>query len=282
MVQDNGGSWRDQLSVVKDKVVEAKRLEELEEKLQIQRSRDGILEKLKEDTPDALGRQFRALENAFRSGGRELFPAETIIGAAEQLQVLSDKAEFYLDAVGKFDDIFTEAHQQALAKLQHDLPKLKERFDKQVAEWSNVKIVVDGTKFRHKLPEDEPTLAHIAKTFYNRAHGIDLNLPKQFFARKAENFHVATFQDIPYAYGEVSDVPDTFALAVGEVLGTNFTKLARGFMYRWCREGFSAKKLDTLSVRVTSRDEVKFYTGLNFLRSQTRGMSDWIYSRKVT
>ena len=280
MASDNGGSWREQLSKVKDKVVETERRTELERKLQVQRTKESIAEQLEADTPDELERRFRGLQDALRAGGRELFPVKTMLDAAKQLDDLSDRIEFYVDTLNKFEDVFPAPYKDLLPRLQANIADLKERSAKQVEEWSNVKIVTDATKFRAKQPDDDPTLLHIAKTFYERAHGIDLNLPKHFFSKKAEGFHVATFQDIPYAYVEVGDVKDSVTIVVGEVLGANFVKLVRGCMYTWCRRGPLGKS-DAISVRVMSRDEVKFYKGLNFLRSGTRGMSDWVYSRKV-
>lgn len=280
MVSGNGGSWRDQLSKVKDKVAETTRQKELERRLQVQQTKESIAERLATDTPDELDRRFRGIQDALRAGGRELFPVETMLEAAKDLDDLSDRAEFYLDTLEKFGEVFPAPYKELLPKLQASLDELKKRSAKQVEEWSNVKIVTDATKFRGKQAEDDPTLLHIARTFYERAHGIDLNLPKHFFAKKAEGFYVVTFQDIPYAYAEVGDAKGTITIVVGEVIGANFIKLVRGCMYTWCQRGPVAKT-DTISVRVTSRDEVKFFKGLNFLRTGTHGMSDWSYSRKV-
>ena len=288
---DTAASWRTQLSKLKDKVVEEEKRKEqerkeeekrreVERKLQIQRTKEGIAEHLRTDTPEALHRTLRSLQDAFRAGGRELCPVGTMLTAATELDEFGEKIAYYMDSLTNFADAFPAAYRDLLPRLQASIKEAKDRSAKQVAEWSNVKIVTEGTEFRGIQPEDEPTLIHVAKTFYQKAHGIDLNLPKNFFSKKAAGFHVATFQEIPYAYVEVGDIKDTVTLAVGEVIGTNFTKLVRGFMYIWCQKG-PVGKTDTISVRVTSRDEVKFYTALNFIRSGTRGMSDWTYSRKV-
>jgi len=253
---ETSASWRTQLSIVKDKVVEEEKRKErerkeeekrkeVERKLQIQRTKESIAEHLREDTPEALHQTLRGLQDAFKAGGRELYPVNTMLGAAKELDEFAEKIAYYMDSLSNFADAFPATYRDLLPRLQASIKDAKDRSAKQVAEWANVKIVTDGTQFRDIQPEDEPTLIHVAKTFYQKAHGIDLNLPKNFFSKKAAGFHVATFQEIPYAYVEIGDIKDT------------------------------------VSVRVTSRDEAKFYTALNFIRSGTRGMSDWSYSRKV-
>ncbi len=275
-------SWREQLSVVKNKVVEAEKRKALERKLQIQRTKEGIQAKLKEDTPDALERSFREIETGMKAGGRELFPVETMQAAARQMEELNEKVQYYLGVMKdkQFADLFSSAYQQTLRRVDAGIKKLRDRASKQVDEWSKVKLVMDATQFRGKLPEDEPTLIHVAKTFHQKAHGITLNLPSTFFSRRSEGLWVATFQDIPYAYVMETDVEGTLSLAVGEVIGTNFLKLVRGFMHTLATRG-PLGKLETIHVRVTSRDEVKFYTNLNFLRTAVRGMLDWTYSREI-
>lgn len=280
MVSEAKGDWRDQLSKVKDRVVEVERRKALEDRLKIERTKEGLTEQVQKDSPEVLQHQFRELQDAFRAGGRELYPVDTMLAASVQLDELGDRVELYLDSIERFQDVFPAAYVGLLPRLKAGVESIRERSGKQVQEWANVKIVTDGTAFREKREEDEPTLVHVAQTFYKKAHGIDLNLPKQFFAKKAQGFYVATFQGIPYAYVEVGDIKGTCSIVVGEVLGTNFSKLVRGFMYAWCRKG-PLGKIDSLSVRVTSRDEVKFYTALNFLRTRTLGMSDWTYARKV-
>ena len=277
---NNASSWRKQLSVIKDRVIETEKQKELEEKLHIQRTKEGIAEKLAQDTPEELDRRYREIENGFRAGGRELFPVQAIQEAAKALEELSEKVSYYLGCMKDFQELFLPPYPQVLNKLKAGLAKLTDRSAKQVQEWSNVKLVTDGTQFRPKQPEDEPTLLHVAKTYHKLAHGVELNLPKNFFAKKAEGFWVATFQDIPYAYVMQTDAPGTFTIAVGEVIGANFVKLVRGFMHKFTAEG-PIGKLKAISVRVTSRDEVKFFTGLNFLRTDTRGMSDWTYTRSI-
>ena len=278
--ESNGTSWRDQLSIVKDKVVEAENRKELERKLQIQRTRDGIAAKLAEDTPEEMDRRFREMENDLRAGGRELYPGKAMQSAGEAMEELTAKAKYYQDAMKEFPDLFPDPYPQTLKRLEPGLARAQERSAKQIHEWSNVGIVTDGTQFRKKEVDDEPTLIHIAKTFHKKAHGIDLNLPKAFFSKKSEGLWVATFQEIPYAYCLETDVAETFSVSVGEVIGTNFVKLVRGLLHRFCTAG-PVGRMNKVSVHVTSRDEVKFYTHLNFLRTATRGMSDWTYTRKL-
>ena len=110
----DGASWRQQLTVVKDKVVEAEKRKELERKLQIQRTREGIAAKLAEDTPDELERRCREIENGFKAGGRELFPVEAMQIAAEGLDELSAKVAYYLDSMKEFSDLFPPAYRHVL------------------------------------------------------------------------------------------------------------------------------------------------------------------------
>ena len=218
-------NWRKQLSVVKDKVVESEKQKELEIKLHIQRTRDGIAEKLAEDTPEALEQRYRDIEAGFRAGGKELCPVAVMEQAAKGLEELTEKVMYYRGAMKEYEDLFPDPYPLVFNKISTGVDKLNERSAKQAGEWANVKFVMDDTKFRRKETEDEPTLIHVAKTFHTKAHGIALNLPKAFFAKKTDSMWVATFQDIPYAYVMETDVPGTFTIAVGEVIGTNFVKL---------------------------------------------------------
>ncbi len=282
MVQNASNSWRRQLSAVKETLVEAEKRKALERKLQIQRTKDGVAEKLAEDTPAALDARYHDIETGFKAGGKELFPVEAMQQAAAWLDELEEKTHYYIDIMKdkEFHDLFPDPYPQVLKKIESGCQKLRDRSSKQVQEWSNVKLVMDATQFRRKQPDDEPTLIHIAKTFHKIAHGMRLNLPSSFFSRQNEGLWVVTFQDVPYAYVLETEVEGTVTIAVGEVLGANFLKLVRGFMHKLATEG-PLGKLDTISVRVSTRDEVKFYTNLNFIRTATRGLSDWTYSRQV-
>jgi len=124
-------------------------------------------------------------------------------------------------------------------------------------------------------------LVEVAKAFHKRAHGIELNIPKSLFVAKKNNFHVVAAGEEVLGYFEAFPEEKRLSFAVAPPQGVNFTKLIRGIVHQFCTKGPASLPKDEIRVRVYSREEVKFYTELGFIRAETLGMSDWLYQRKV-
>ena len=276
-----GGSWHEQLARLRPKVVESEKSRDLEKKQKLERTKEALAESLDRDTPEELVRQLRAVEAAYGNAIRTFYPPQHFSGLVEQLEEYRVKLHYYVEQRKRFPDVFSSAYKQVLPKCDRELAELKKNLEKQKGQWQAVQQIVEQGEFRAKAKEDDPKLIQIAKEFHLRAHGIQLNIPKTFFATKRVNFYVAASGGEPYAYVEYFPNEETISFAVKPVEKVNFTKLTRGLLYQFCRRGPLAQPLEGAHVRLTNTQEVKFYTDLGFLRSKTLGMSNWIYQRRI-
>ena len=67
-------SWRDQLTKVRDQVVEQEKRREIEKRLERERNEETLGRRLKSDTPEALAARFGEIRRAFDRDARKCYP----------------------------------------------------------------------------------------------------------------------------------------------------------------------------------------------------------------
>lgn len=276
-----GASWQDQLAKLRPKVVDAEKSRDLEKKQKLERSKEALAGSLQRDTPEELARQLRDIEGAYSTAIRAFYPPPHFGGLMERIEEYEVKVHYYIDQRKRFSDVFAPAYKQVLPKCDRDMAELKKGMAKQKGQWEAVQQIVEAGPFRAKAKEDDLRLIDIAKEFHHQAHGIQLNIPKTFFATKRANFFVADRDGEPFVYVEYYPNEATLSFAIYPLEKVNFTKLARGVLHQFCLNGPLETPIGTVQVRLTNTQEVKFYTDMGFLRSKTLGMSDWLYQRRI-
>lgn len=281
-------SWKKQLQHVKSKVLEAEKQREDLKRMQLERSRESLQERLKEDTPEALDGVLAALKKECSRSSREFYATPHLQTALDRLGELGQKLRFYKDCQKDFGKLFTPRLRQTLDKLLRDLGAVQRGVEKQLAQWRAAEQVLSGTLFRPRGPADDGVLVGLAKAFHEAAHGGALSLPKNFFANEKDGFYVADFHEQPYGYVKYWPKEDVITFAVAQPKNVeppvklNFNKFIRGLLHHFARNGPLQKPLDTLRVRISYAREAKFFTEIGFVRSETHGMSDWTYSCSLT
>jgi len=281
MISDDAKSFRAQLLAIRPQVEEAEKERELNEQEEKDRTRDKLAEELKKIPPDQFFRHLRELEGHYKAANKNFCPMEAIRGCLSQLDEFKEKVDRYQYYRGRFADIFTDSMQRSLDEAGRTMSALRETIDSQWQQWQEVSELVNKVNFRLRTKKDDTDLIEVAKTFHQRAHGIQLDVPKNYYGGKGDQFFVAEVEDKCVGHFEFYPSENRIAFAIITLKGINFIKLVRALVENFCREGPVPSPLDTVNIRLYDRQEVKFYTDLGFMRAETLGMSDWLYQRKL-
>ena len=274
-------SWRDQLTQVRDHVVEQEKRREIDKRLEQERNEEALGRRLKQDTPEALAARFGDIRRAFDRDARKFYPLPQLEEALKALTDFGDLLRFYNDCMKQFPKVFTPAHKTGIPALLRDLGELQQGLDRQLAQWREVKTGLDHVQFRARKPSDDAPLVTVAKTFSDRAHKVGLSLPNDYFSRENTNFWVAEMEGKPIGYVKYmpADQALNFAIEPGEKI--NFSKFIRALLWKFCSQGPLPQPLPHARVRVAFVREVKFFTDMGFVRAEVKGPSDWINQREI-
>jgi hypothetical protein len=274
-------SWRDQLTKVRDRVVEQEKRREIEKRLEQERNEEALGRRLKQDTPEALAARFGDIRRAFDRDARKFYPLPQLEEALKALTDFGDLLRFYNDCMKQFPKVFTPAHKTGIPALLRELAELQQGLDRQLAQWREVKTGLDHVQFRARKSSDDLPLVTVAKTFSDRAHKVGLSLPNDYFSRENTNFWVAEMEGKPIGYVKYmpADQALNFAIEPGDKI--NFSKFIRALLWKFCSQGPLLQPLPHARVRVAFVREVKFFTDMGFVRAEVKGPSDWIYQREI-
>lgn len=282
MAIDSGQDWRSQLQQLRGTVEEREQQRAEEERLKLQRSRESLQERLRQDTPENLNHQLQELRKTCDRAARRFYPIDAIEAACSKLGDFGKRLEFYQGCQGQYVDLFTPRIKDSIAKCQDSIANIQRGLDRQMGQWRHIRDVVAEVTFRARKDEDDVALAEAAKTFSEQAHGMGLTIPSDFFSGESENFYVVVHGD--HAIGHIKSWPEqhVVTLAFTAPVKLNFPKFVRGVLYKAYRDGpLSAAGQDAVRVRLGMSREVKFYTDLGFVRSQTVSVSEWVYERPL-
>jgi len=282
MSDEQALSWRDQLTRVREQVVEMTGRRETEKRLQRERNEDSLKEKLKEDTLEALNQRAGDIRRNSDRAARRFYPLPHIEAVLSDLSDFGDLLRFYVDCMKSFGRVFPPTYKTALPQMLGDLGALQRGLDRQLGQWRTIKDIVDNTVFRQRQTQDNAALVAVAKTFSDRAHKISLSIPGDLFAHEGENFWVAACGEAVLGY--IKYWPDdkvvSFALSPAEKV--NFNKFVRGLLHKFhMNKEIFPEAAPAVRVRVRYVRETKFFTDIGFVRSETLGPSDWIYQRDL-
>jgi uncharacterized protein YaaR (DUF327 family) len=274
-------SFREQLLAIRHQVAEAEEEREQKKREERERTKEKLAEELKQNPPERLSQQLKAIEESYKSVGKRFYPVEAIEECIRELEGFEELVKRYLRYQERYPDIYSESLQRGLKQLKQGIADLRDKIQPQWDQWASVANLLKTTEFRQRQKGDEGRLVEVAKVFHERAHGIDLNIPKSLFAAKRDNFYVAASGDGIFGYFEAFPEEKRVSFGIAPPQGVNFTKLVRGIVHHFCTKGPTSLPKDEVNVRIYSREEVKFYTELGFIRAETLGMSDWMYQKKV-
>jgi len=281
MPTDEGLSWKEQLGRLRTQVSELEKQREIRKRLQRERSEQSLKERLKEDTPEALNARFKGLRERFDHAVRKLYPLVGLEPLVTEVDDMHDLLAYFGEGVKQYPNAFSPNHKTLIPVLVGGLEELKGGIQKQIQQWHEVRGVVEPLTFRARTAKDDPALVAVAKLFSERAHGIHLSIPGDFFAHEQANFWAADLAG--EAIGHVKYWPDAkvVSFAFTAPSKVNFNKFIRGALHRFFTSGPLPEPMDAVRVRITYGREVKFFTDLGFVRKEIRGPSDWIYQRDV-
>ena len=260
-------SWRNQLSSVRKDVIEAEKEREIRKKMEAERSRDALGERLAKDTPEAIANRFNDLKKNCQQAGRKLYPPEQLRAFQTDLVDLQELIHYYEICKRSHPDLFTTPMRQAMARIQEGTADLLKSITKQLDQWEGVEKLIDATAFRSRTDADNAPLIDVAKSFSLSAYGMPLSLPNDYFATERENFWVADADGTIYAYVKYWSADNAISFAVAEPEGVNWRKLLRAFLFIFCARGPVAEKLDAINVRLSDPSEFKFYQDLGLRRT---------------
>jgi len=281
MAENGELSWREQLTGLRERVLELERRRETEKRLERERNEQSLARRLKEDTPEALAAKFAEIRRRFDRDARKLFPLAHLEEARKELVDFRDLLSFYADCMKSFPKVFSPAHKTGITALLNEMAELEKGVERQLGQWREVKKLVDAVRFRPRQASDDAALVTVAKTFSEHAHKVPLSIPADYFGRETANFWVVELQGAPVGY--VKYVPEDKALNFSiEPGGTvNFSKFIRAVLWKFCSQGPLPAPLASARVRVAYVREVKFFTDMGFVRAEVKGPSDWIYQREI-
>lgn len=281
MPNDSGLSWRDQLASIRDDVAQMEQSRAEEERLQLERSRDSLKERLRDDTPDGLRQQLQDIRKNCDRAARHFFPPEALETALRSVLDFEKRMLFYKGCQKEFDDLFTPQIVQTIARCLSDLENTKKGLNRQLGQWRQIQGILGNVGFRAKTEEDDRAVAQSAKTFNEQAHGITLSIPSDFFAGEDEGFHVITYGEDVIGYVKWWADRDVVTLALAPPGKVNFPKFVRGVLARAYQGPLADKKQGSVRVRLSMSREVKFFTDLGFVRKETISVSEWIFERPL-
>jgi hypothetical protein len=274
-------SWRDQLTKVRDRVVELEKRREVEKRLEQERNEEALGRRLKTDTPEALAARFGEIRRAFDRDARKFYPLPQLEEALKALTDFGDLLRFYNDCMKQFPKVFTAAHKTGIPAQLRELAEVRQGLDRQLAQWREIKTALDRVQFRARKPSDDAPLVALAKAFSDHAHKVGLSLPNDYFSRENTNFWVAELDGRPIGYVKYVPADQALNFAVEPGDQVNFSKFIRAILWKFCSQGPLPKPLSHARVRVAFVREVKFFTDMGFVRAEVKGPSDWIYQREI-
>jgi hypothetical protein len=280
-------SWRDQLTKVRDHVVEQEKRREIEKRLEQERNEEALGRRLKQDTPEALAARFGDIRRAFDRDARKFYPLPQLEEALQSLTDFGDLIRFYDDCIKQFPKVFTPAHKTGIPAILREMTELQQGLDRQLAQWREVKTALEQVQFRARKPSDDAPLVAVAKSFSDRAHKVGLSLPNDYFSRENTNFWVAELGGKPIGYVKYMAADQALNFAIEPSAGgqasekVNFNKFIRAILWKFCSQGPLPTPLPQARVRVAFVREVKFFTDMGFVRAEVMGPSDWIYQREI-
>jgi hypothetical protein len=282
MPRDSGDDWRAQLEKLRGNVEEMERKRAEEERLRLERSRESLQERLRHDTPESLNHQIQDLRKDCDRAARRFYPVEGIEQGQAKVQDFAKRIQFYRECEGQFSDLFTPPVKLAIARCHEEIEKIRWGLDRQLRQWGEIRDVLGNVAFRTRLAGDDKGLVQAAKQFSEAAHGMGLAIPPDFFSTEGAGFHVVAHQEAVLGY--IRHWPDqrvvTFAVVPPSKL--NFPKFIRGVLYKAYRSGpLAATGSNSVRVRLGMTREVKFFTDLGFVRSETVSVSEWVYERSL-
>ena len=281
MALDSGLSWREQLASVREDVEQMAQRREEEERLQLERSRESLKERLSSDTPQSLLQQLQDLRKECDRAARRLFPPEALAAALRGVLDFEKRLLFYKGCQKEFDDLFTPQINQTISRCLSDLENTKKGLNRQIGQWRQLLEVLQDIGFRAKTEEDNRALTQAAKTFSERAHSIALSIPNDFFAGEDEGFHVVTHGESVIGHVKWWDDRGVITFAVSPPDKVNFPKFVRGVLFKAYQGPLADKKQDGVRLRLSMSREVKFFTDLGFVRKETVSVSEWIFVRPL-
>jgi hypothetical protein len=283
MADDHGLSWKDALSKVRRNVVEQENQRELERRLEQERNESDLRERLKVDTAESLNARTQAIRADFDQAVRKFCPIGDLDKVREAQQNLHDLLRFYESCFKRFGQVFSARHKSDIPRLRKELEELRRLLNRQDRQWKAIAEVLEEVSFVPRTPEHDEALLIVARDFSQRAHGIELSIPADYFVHESENFWVVETTEHVLGYVKLveEDGARRLVFALSPVGKMNFNKYVRGILYKFATEGPPPEKLSAIRVRVTYQREVKFYTELGFTRTEIKGPSDWIYERPV-
>ena len=274
-------SWRDQLTKVRDHVVEQEKRRQIEKRLEQERNEEALGRRLKQDTPEALAARFAEIRRAFDRDARKCYPLPQLEQALTALTDFGDLLRFYDDCMKQFPKVFTAAHKTSIPVQLRELAEVQQGLDRQLTQWREVKAALDRVQFRPRKPSDDAPLVALAKAFSDRAHKVSLSLPSDYFSRENTNFWVVDLAGKPIGYVKYVPADQALNFAVEPADKVNFNRFIRALLLKFCTQGPLPKPLPFARVRVAFVREVKFFTDMGFVRAEVMGPSDWIYQREL-
>ena len=274
-------SFREQLMAIRPKVEAASEERKLSEQEEKERTKDKLSEELKRVRPESLFSGLREIEDRYKTANKHFYPASVIQTTMNELMEYKKKIDRYVYYSGRFEDIFSPAILRTYDSLQRGIVELADKIQPQWDEWQSMIEYIESLIFRPRQKGDEPKLVEASKVFHQRAYGIQLDIPPKLFASKKDNFFVLAKDQTVIGHFEGFPEEKRIVFVMAPQKGINFIKLVRGTVHRFCTRGPIELPKGEVNVRVYSREEVKFYNDLGFIRTKTLDMSDWLYTRKL-
>ena len=269
MVDNGERSWREQLTGLRERVLDMERRRETEKRLERERNEQSLARRLKEDTPEALAAKFAEIRRRF---DRE---------ARKELADFGHLLRFYADCMKSFPKVFSPAHKTAITSLLNEMGELDKGLERQLGQWREVKTLMEAVRVRAREPSDDAALVTVAKTFSDHAHKVPLSIPSDYFARETVNFWVVELKGAPIGYVKYAPEDNALNFSIEPGGTVNFSKFIRAVLWKFCSQGPLPRPLASARVRIAYVREVKFFTDMGFVRAEVKGPSDWIYQREI-
>lgn len=281
MARNAGLDWQSQLAQLRGTVEEMEKRRAEEERLQLERSREGLVERLKKDTPASLNEESLNLRRECDRAARRFFPPHAIADVLGRLKDFRKRLQFYTDCKKDFKDLFPPDLSQVIGHCLRDVDKAKAGLERQLGQWREVEEALEHVSFRPRDEADGPALSQRAKEFSQRAHGMGLSIPNDFFASEGEGFHVVLIGEEVIGHVKYWDDKDVITFAIAPLENANFPKFVRGVLWKAYQGPLADKNQAKARVRLSMNKEVKFFTDLGFSRAETVSVNEWIFDRAL-
>ncbi len=282
MSKESGLGWLAQLQKVRGVVENMEKQRAEDQRLKLERSREALKERLKHDTPSSLSQEFQDLRKDCDRAARRFYPPDDLQQALNRIADFRKRLEFYKGCYKDFSDLFTPQLTQVIDRSFEDLKAVTSGIERQLSQWTEVQALLQDITFRPKQDADNRPLTQAAKAFSERAHGMGLSMPADFFAGEKEGFFVVAIKDALIGYIKYWEDRQVITFALDPPPKTNFPKFVRGVLHKAYTGPLAEKKQDSVRVRLSMSREVKFFTDLGFSRKETISVSEWIFERPLT